>query len=133
MMRLNKIFVSFCFLLLISTACSSSEIPKDVDSMTPEELETAMQEEMNRNPPKQMTTEERAQEMKTTSSLNDGKVLKAGIFEGRAHPSSGDIKIIEKDDDTYLIFDENFKTDAGPELHVILTEHNDPKNSRNLR
>jgi len=64
--------------------------------------------------------------------MSDGSVKKSGSFTGRAHPTSGTIQIIEKDDHALVVLDESFKSDSGPELHVILTENPNPKNSREL-
>ena len=132
MSSLVRIYAILFVLLLFLTSCASVDSNKAIDSMSPQELETAMKEDMEKNPPKEMTPAERAIEQKTASTLENGNVLKTGMFEGRAHDSIGDLKIIEKDGETYLVFDENFRTDAGPDLHVVLTEHQDPRNSKNL-
>jgi hypothetical protein len=47
-----------------------------------------------------------------------------GDFMSSAHPTSGTVKVLEDSKDKsikYLVF-ENFKTDAGPDLKVYLSE-----------
>lgn len=47
-----------------------------------------------------------------------------GDFVSSAHPTSGTVKVLEDSKDKsikYLVF-ENFKTDAGPDLKVYLSE-----------
>lgn len=48
--------------------------------------------------------------------------LSTGTFVSSAHPTSGTVKLIkDKDNNKFLVFD-TFKTDAGPDLRVYLSE-----------
>jgi hypothetical protein len=122
--------------LLILTSCQQKDFmlmsDAEIDSMSMEEKLAAIDEEVKKNPPREMTQEERSVENEVMDFMTDGNVLKSGNFEGRAHPTSGTIQIIEKNGETLVMLSDDFKSDAGPELHVILTEHDNPKNSREL-
>jgi hypothetical protein len=49
------------------------------------------------------------------------KELSKGTFSSDAHTTSGTVKLIEdKDAKKFLVF-ENFATDAGPDLHIYLS------------
>jgi hypothetical protein len=121
-------------LLLILTSCQQRNTLSEekIDSMTMEEKLAAIQDAVKENPPREITEEERSVEKEVMDFMGDGNVLKSGNFEGRAHPTSGLIKIIEKDGQTLVMLSDDFKSDAGPELHIILTEHENPRNSREL-
>ncbi|QQG39172.1 MAG: DM13 domain-containing protein [Candidatus Woesearchaeota archaeon] len=80
----------------------------------------------------EMTDDQKAAEEQTASSLQSSTILKTGSFEGRAHPTSGEIKIVESNGEKFLVLPEDFQTDSGPLLHVILAEHQDPMSSSNL-
>lgn len=55
------------------------------------------------------------------------KVLFSGSFTNGAHPTSGDVKLIEAaDKKKYLIFD-NLKSDSGPDLRIYLSEDKSAK------
>ena len=47
-----------------------------------------------------------------------------GNFVGVDHPTQGQVSIVEEDGIKYLQINENFKSDRGPDLKVIL--HNSP-------
>jgi hypothetical protein len=53
-------------------------------------------------------------------SKQNQTVLKSGNFRNGEHPTSGGAKIVEINGKRYIEFDKNFKTDAGPDLFVIL-------------
>ena len=46
--------------------------------------------------------------------------LKSGDFVSGNHPTSGGVRIFSENGKKYLEFEDNFKTDAGPDLFVIL-------------
>lgn len=119
-------------LILVLILISSCASGKDPELMTPEELDKAMQEEMEKNPPKFMTEEEMQVESQAASSLSDGAVLKSGSFVGKAHDVAGSSQIIEKEGRYYLVLSEDFETDAGPDLHVVLAENPNPQKSKDL-
>jgi hypothetical protein len=49
------------------------------------------------------------------------KLLFQGDFMSNVHPTSGKVKIYEKEGKRTLVF-ENFKTDSGPDLRIYLSE-----------
>jgi len=56
----------------------------------------------------------------------------SGTFDGRAHPGSGNVRIVQEGQKRVLIFEDDFRTDPGPQLHVFLSGTKDPKNSADL-
>ena len=64
-------------------------------------------------------------ETSTTPTIDVGttdKILFSGSFTNAAHPTSGNVKLIEASDKKkYLIFDD-LKSDAGPDLRIYLSE-----------
>ena len=49
------------------------------------------------------------------------KLMAQGDFMSNAHTTSGNVKVYEKDGKRTLVFD-SFKTDAGPDLRIYLSE-----------
>jgi hypothetical protein len=49
------------------------------------------------------------------------KLIAQGDFMSNVHTTSGNVKVYEKDNKRTLVF-ENFKTDAGPDLRIYLSE-----------
>ncbi len=49
------------------------------------------------------------------------KLVAQGAFMSNVHPTSGNIKLYQKDGKQPLVF-ENFKTDPGPDLRIYLSE-----------
>ena len=45
---------------------------------------------------------------------------KAGTFVAAEHPTQGMARIVSENSKRFLEFDRDFKSDAGPDLHVIL-------------
>jgi hypothetical protein len=43
-----------------------------------------------------------------------------GRFQAAEHPTTGNASIVNEDGKRYIVFDESFKTDSGPDLFVIL-------------
>jgi hypothetical protein len=54
-------------------------------------------------------------------------VVKSGSFVKGEHVTKGNARIITENGKTFLELDQNFKTDSGPELHVILHRQAKPK------
>lgn len=50
----------------------------------------------------------------------------SGKFQAGEHPTQGTVNIITEQGKRYLEFDQNFKTDAGPDLFVILHRSDAP-------
>ncbi|WP_072622276.1 DM13 domain-containing protein [Spirulina major] len=50
----------------------------------------------------------------------DGAILRTGSWQDAEHPTSGTVTIEETDGDRVLILSEDFKTDPGPDLTVVL-------------
>lgn len=49
------------------------------------------------------------------------KLVAQGDFMSNVHPTSGNVKLYEKDGKRTLVFD-SFKTDGGPDLRIYLSE-----------
>lgn len=128
-MKTRYIYILFVLLIIFVSSCSTQ---KDVDLMTPEEKEVAMQEALKKDPLREMSAQERSKEISMVASLGDGGTIKQGNFEDRVHEASGSIKIIEKDGEYFAVLSEDFSTDAGPDLHLFLAENPDPKNSAEI-
>ena len=127
-MKKHILVIVFLSVLLLAS-CSHQ---KSVDEMTDAEKEVAMQKEMERNPPEEMTSEERVVEQQKAAAMETANVLKSGDFTGKAHPTSGSVKLVEEGGKLMAIFSDDFKSDAGPRLHVFLTEHSNPQSSKDL-
>lgn len=54
------------------------------------------------------------------------KVAFTGSFVAAEHPTSGVARVITENGQRYLVFDAAFKTDMGPDLHVILDPSSKP-------
>ena len=61
-----------------------------------------------------------------TSDTTSQLIAKAnpGQFVAVEHPTQGQVQIIEEDGAKYLEFDQNFQSDRGPDLKVILHRAN---------
>jgi Electron transfer DM13 len=55
------------------------------------------------------------------------KVLMAGSFVKAEHPTMGGASVVMKDGKQYLMFDQQFKSDEGPDLYVLLHREAMPK------
>ena len=44
----------------------------------------------------------------------------AGRFQAAEHPTTGNVSVVNENGKRYIVFDESFKTDSGPDLFVIL-------------
>jgi Electron transfer DM13 len=52
-----------------------------------------------------------------------------GAFKAGEHPTQGKVKVVTEEGKRYLEFDQNFKTDKGPDLYVILHRSDAPPQS----
>jgi hypothetical protein len=55
------------------------------------------------------------------------KVLMAGSFVQVEHPTMGGASVVMQDGKQYLMFDQKFKSDEGPDLYVLLHREAKPK------
>lgn len=100
---MNKIALSTVSALLFAlTACQAGEN----NSTPPDETQ------QNNNPA-------------TTEVVTNGNVLKTGNFQAGEYSTSGVVTIIEADGKKYIEISEDFKTDTGPDLFVILHKQAD--------
>lgn len=51
-------------------------------------------------------------------------IAKSGAFIAAEHPTQGTARIVNENGKRYLEFDQAFKSDMGPDLHVILHSDN---------
>lgn len=61
------------------------------------------------------------------SKMSENSVLASGEFMKSEHPTTGMAQIVMKNGRKYLKFDDNFKSDEGPDLFVILHRQSSPK------
>ncbi|GBE92742.1 DM13 domain-containing protein [Nostoc cycadae] len=54
-------------------------------------------------------------------------VVKSGSFVKGEHVTKGSASIVTENGKSFLILDQNFKTDSGPDLFVILHRQNKPQ------
>jgi hypothetical protein len=119
-------FILLLTLLLVSCAT------QDIDNMIDEEKEIAMAKEMEKNPPVFLDEDEVIQEKIAVSEMSGSLILKSGQFVDKAHPTSGEVQIVQANGHNVLIFSEDFMSDKGPQLVVIASEHENPQNSQDL-
>ncbi|MBD2494622.1 DM13 domain-containing protein [Nostoc sp. FACHB-280] len=68
-----------------------------------------------------------ATEPATSTTATPTKIVKSGNFVKGEHITQGNASIITENGKTFLEFDQNFKTDSGPDLLVILHRQQQPK------
>lgn len=61
-----------------------------------------------------------AGEMSSPRSESQAMAKEVGTFVAAEHPTYGMARIASENGNRYLEFDQGFKSDAGPDLHVIL-------------
>lgn len=69
------------------------------------------------------TREESSNQVDTqtsTTTTATSPSAKAGNFQPGGHPTKGKVTVVTEQGKQYLEFDQNFKTDNGPDLFVIL-------------
>ncbi|WP_281613555.1 DM13 domain-containing protein [Flammeovirga sp. SubArs3] len=101
------IVLSLCF----STSCSKNEEPEplDLSTLTPQDGDA------NANDDAEEDTETGDMDENMEEEETEGLM---GSFQGSAHPTSGDVKIVN---DTVIMSD-NFKSDDGPDLYIYLAQ-----------
>jgi hypothetical protein len=55
-----------------------------------------------------------------------GMAMRSGKFVKAEHPTQGTVMLVSEAGKSYLTFDQTFKTDAGPDLQVILYRTSQP-------
>ena len=87
---------------------------------------------MKKNPPIYLDAKAMQGEGATAAALMKNPLFRGGSFEPRAHQGAGKAEIIQKAGKVYLVFDDAFKTDPGPLLHVFLSAKSNPQTSSEL-
>jgi Electron transfer DM13 len=54
------------------------------------------------------------------ANVTETSTLPYGSFKAAEHPTKGMVKLVSENNKRFLMFDEAFKTDDGPDLYVIL-------------
>jgi hypothetical protein len=62
------------------------------------------------------------------SKMSKNLVLASGEFIKSEHPTTGMAQIVIKNGQKYLKFDDNFTSESGPDLFVLLHRQGSPKN-----
>lgn len=79
--------------------------------------------EINTNQPTQET-----QPATFESSPSASSAVQSGTFRAGEHPTQGTVRVVTDNGKSYLEFDQNFKTDNGSDLFVILHRSDAPPN-----
>lgn len=61
------------------------------------------------------------------STLTQAGTSASGVFVSDAHPTAGNARIVEANGQRYLELDESFRSDAGPDLLVLLHQEAIPE------
>lgn len=72
----------------------------------------------------QFSTNGKTNSHATLISQNTNNVVKTGSFASAGHPTTGGVQVVNRNGQKYLVFNNNFKTDNGPALYVILHKSN---------
>ena len=59
------------------------------------------------------------------SQSDEMTVIKSGSFQAGEHPTTGTVRLIRENGQHYLEFDNDFQSDRGPDLFVVLHRSND--------
>ena len=102
--------------------------------MTPEDIEAGMQAMMEKDPPKELTAEERKDEITSSISImREGTIERLAEFEGMArYAGAGSAKIVRNGDRYKLVLGEDFSVTAGPSLVVLASNHLNPGTRKEL-
>lgn len=107
----------------------------NVDEMTDEEKEEAIQEAMEEEKFVEMTEEEKEKEVEEVEEIMKKETIIVellGDFKDRAHAGSGVASIVNDNGDLQLMLSDRFATDPGPNLHVYISAHHDPMKSTDV-
>ncbi|MGB3692542.1 MAG: DM13 domain-containing protein [Spirulinaceae cyanobacterium] len=103
--KINKLAIAACLgIFLASCATEAPEAPPEETSASP-------------------TTEETT----TPASPSELQATASGNFVEAEHPTAGIATIVNEDGKNYLQFDDNFKSDDGPDLFVLLHKSEVPE------
>jgi len=78
------------------------------------------------NPFSQKVFQPQAAQSAEIESKVKAVTIAAGNFVSAEHPTKGAVRIARENDRNFIEFDEAFKTDNGPDLHVILYRTSKP-------
>ncbi len=75
------------------------------------------------------TSQANAVEQQVAQAATSPTALRSGSFVGtRQHPTQGIARIVTQNGKRFLVFNQNFKTDSGPALYVLLHKSGKPTN-----
>lgn len=101
----------------------------EVDKMSVEERDKAMQEFLQSSGPMPMDQAKKDEAMKMGEEMKAMAPERSGSFHEVVHAAGGSAKLVQKDGKWLVVLSDDFKTDAGPQLHVYVSGHADPRNS----
>ncbi|MBI4138721.1 DM13 domain-containing protein [Candidatus Uhrbacteria bacterium] len=109
----------------------SATIPTDeeVEKMTVEERDEAMKNFLEANGPMPMDESEKKEAMMKGEEMKEMAAEKNGSFHNVVHAAGGSAKLVQKDGKWMVVLSDDFKTDSGPDLHVYVSGHADPRTS----
>lgn len=127
---MKRLIIILSVFALLGAGCSTNP---DTAHMTPDQLERAMELEVRTNPPVYLPEIEMAMEADQALTVLRGEKVLSGTFREKARPGQGKVTITRKDGASFLVFDDAFKTENGPQLHVFLAGHPDPGSDADLQ
>lgn len=138
---LLSLIVVYIFLFFVFGGFRSSDAKPTVSSvktgdpetMTDEQKEEAMADLLKQQPFQEMTDQEKNQEKQMIVEMNSkAQNLQQGTFASKAHATEGQATIVNDNGDLKLVFSDDFRVEAGPDLHVFLSGTSTPSDSREL-
>ncbi|MGH1395636.1 MAG: DM13 domain-containing protein [Trichormus sp.] len=72
------------------------------------------------------TREVSSNQVDNQTATTTSQTAQPGNFQAGEHPTQGKVSVVTEQGKQYLEFDQNFKTDNGPDLFVILHTSNAP-------
>ena len=128
--HIMRLFAAICIVALLGAGCSTNP---DTAHMTPDQLERAMDLEMRTNPPVYLPEIEMAMQAEEARGAMTGEKKVSGAFREKARMGQGTATITRKDGTSFLVLDDAFKTENGPQLHVFLAGHPDPGSDADMQ
>ncbi|MEO1147184.1 MAG: DM13 domain-containing protein [Cyanobacteria bacterium J06638_22] len=114
-----KSFFTLGLLAVLTIGCATNPTeppapetdPQTESSAPTTELESGTETEAGMSTPEEAPAE---------VAQAETAVLRTGMFVDGEHPTQGSVQIVEQDGERVLEFGEDFQTDAGPDLVVVL-------------
>lgn len=104
-----------------------------ISSMSEEERAQAANKTVKSKPYVDMAEEEKTPIRDQAQEIIDQGTTKAfGHFVNAVHEGTGTVSVVEFESKNYIVLQNDFRTEAGPDLHVVLSALKDPQKSEDL-